>query len=243
MKFEIKGDNFPVLICNLDAGESIANQQGAMSWMSPNMQMTTNAGGTIGKFFSRAVTGESVFQNIYTAEGGAGMIAYSSSFPGTILPIQISSTRSIIAQKTAFLASELGVNFSIFIQKKFSSGFFGGEGFVMQKFTGNGMLFLEINGSIIEYDLSPNQSMLVDTGYLAAADETVSINIESVKGIGNALFGGEGLFNTRITGPGHVWIQTMPINQFANSLSKYIVKSNRRNRAIDVAGDTFDAFT
>lgn len=225
MQFEIKGDNFPVLICNLDAGESIANQQGAMSWMSPNMRMSTNAGGGIGKLFSRAVTGESIFQNVYTAEGGPGMIAYSSSFPGTILPVQISPTRTIIAQKTAFLASQTSVNFEIFFQKKIGSGFFGGEGFIMQKFTGNGMLFLEINGSIIEYDLAPNQSMLVDTGYLAAADSTISIDVESVKGIGNALFGGEGLFNTRITGPGHVWIQTMPINQFAGSLSKYIIKT------------------
>ena len=226
MNFEIKGDTFPVLICNLNEGESIANQQGAMSWMSPNMKMTTNAGGSIGKFFSRAVTGESVFQNIYTAEKGPGMIAYSSSFPGTILPVEISPVRTIVAQKTAFLASEMGVNFEVFFQKKFGSGFFGGEGFIMQKFTGNGMLFLEINGSIIEYDLAPNQSILVDTGYLAAADATISIDIESVKGIGNALFGGEGLFNTRITGPGHVWIQTMPITQFANSLSKYIIKTN-----------------
>lgn len=225
MQFEIKGDNFPVLICNLDAGESIANQQGAMSWMSPNMRMSTNAGGGIGKLFSRAVTGESIFQNVYTAEGGPGMIAYSSSFPGTILPVQISPTRTIIAQKTAFLASQTSVNFEVFFQKKIGSGFFGGEGFIMQKFTGNGMLFLEINGSIIEYDLAPNQSMLVDTGYLAAADSTISIDIESVKGIGNALFGGEGLFNTRITGPGHVWIQTMPINQFAGSLSKYMIKT------------------
>lgn len=225
MNFEIKGDTFPVLICNLNEGESIANQQGAMSWMSPNMKMTTNAGGSIGKFFSRAVTGESVFQNIYTAEKGPGMIAYSSSFPGTILPVEISPARTIVAQKTAFLASEMGVNFEIFFQKKIGSGFFGGEGFIMQKFTGNGMLFLEINGSIIEYDLAPNQSILVDTGYLAAADATISIDIESVKGIGNALFGGEGFFNTRITGPGHVWLQTMPITQFANSLSKYIIKT------------------
>lgn len=226
MNFEIKGDKFPVLICQLDAGESIANQQGAMSWMSPNMKMTTNAGGGIGKLFSRAVTGESIFQNIYTAEKTEGMIAYSSSFPGTILPIQISPSRTIVAQKTAFLASETGVNFDVFFQKKFGSGFFGGEGFIMQKFSGNGMLFLEINGSIIEYDLAPNQSILVDTGYLAAADATISIDIESVRGIGNALFGGEGLFNTRITGPGHIWLQTMPISQFASSLSKYIARGN-----------------
>ncbi len=226
MNFEVKGGTFPVLICNLREGESIANQKGAMSWMSPNMKMTTNAGGGIGKFFSRALTGESVFQNVYTAEKGDGMIAYASTFPGTILPIQISPTRNIIAQKTGFLASEITVNFEVFLQKKIGSGFFGGEGFIMQKFSGNGMLFLEINGSIVEYDLEAGQSILVDTGYLAAADETVSIEIESVKGVGNALFGGEGLFNTKVTGPGHVWLQTMPVNQFAATMSRYISTGN-----------------
>ncbi len=225
MNFEIKGDSFPVLMCHINEGESIANQKGAMSWMSPNMKMTTNAGGGVGKFFSRAFSGESVFQNVYTAEKGDGMIAYALTFPGTIIPMQISPTRSIIVQKTGYLASEMGVNFEIFLQKKIGSGFFGGEGFIMQKFTGNGMLFVEVSGSVIEYDLAPGQTIIVDTGYLVAADETVSIEIESVKGVGNALFGGEGLFNTKVSGPGHIWLQTLPMNQFASSLSPYMVTS------------------
>ena len=197
-----------------------------MSWMSPNMEMTTNAGGGIGKMFSRAFSGESIFQNVYTARGGAGLIAFASSFPGNIMPMQVSAGKSIVAQKSAFLASESGVDMSIFFQKKLGAGFFGGEGFIMQKLSGNGLVFLEIDGSVIEYDLAAGQSLLVDTGYLAAMEETVSIDIESVKGIGNALFGGEGLFNTRITGPGHVWLQTMPISAVAGSIRPFIPTGN-----------------
>ncbi len=226
MRYEIKGSPLPVVICQLENGEALKTEKGAMSWMSPNMEMTTNAGGGIGKMFSRAFSGESIFQNIYTARGGAGLIAFASSFPGNIMPMQVSPGKSIVAQKSAFLASESGVDMSVFFQKKLGAGFFGGEGFIMQKLSGNGLVFLEIDGSVIEYDLAAGQSLLVDTGYLAAMEETVSIDIESVKGIGNALFGGEGLFNTRITGPGHVWLQTMPISAVAGSIRPFIPTGN-----------------
>lgn len=226
MQYEIKGSPFPVVICGVNSGETIVCQKGAMTWMSSNMQMVTNVGGGISKLFGKALTGESIFQNEYTAQGGFGEIAFGSSVPGQILPIQISPSRTIVAQKTAFLASEKSVNMEIFFQKKIGSGFFGGEGFIMQKFSGNGMLFVEVDGSVIEYDLAPGESLLVDTGYLCAMDSTVSIDVEMVKGVGNALFGGEGLFNTRITGPGHVWLQTMPIPQFASSLRPYFPTSN-----------------
>lgn len=226
MRYEIKGSPLPVVICQLENGEALKTEKGAMSWMSPNMEMTTNAGGGIGKMFSRAFSGESIFQNIYTARGGAGLIAFASSFPGNIMPMQVSPGKSIVAQKSAFLASESGVEMSVFFHKKFGAGFFGGEGFIMQKLSGNGLVFLEIDGSVIEYDLAAGQSLLVDTGYLAAMEETVSIDIESVKGIGNALFGGEGLFNTRITGPGHVWLQTMPISAVAGSIRPFIPTGN-----------------
>lgn len=225
MHYEIKGTPLPVVICTLNAGETMKTEKGAMSWMTPNMEMKTNAGGGIGKAFGRMFSGESMFQNTYTALGGEGLIAFASSFPGMILPIQISPMRTIVAQKHSFLASEAGVDFSIFFQKKLGAGFFGGEGFIMQKFSGSGMAFLEIDGSLIEYDLQPGQSMLVDTGYLAAMDETISISIESVKGIGNVMFGGEGLFNTRLTGPGHIWLQTMPVSQVAGVIRPYITSS------------------
>ena len=151
------------------------------------------------------------------------MIAYASSFPGEIKAFQIDGSHEIVAQKSAFLASEAGVDMSIFFQKKFGSGLFGGEGFIMQKFSGNGMVFLELDGSIVEYELSAGQSMLIDTGYLAVMDATVSIDIETVKGLGNKLFGGEGFFNTRVTGPGKIWLQTMPVSSVAGAIAPFIV--------------------
>ena len=206
MQYEIKGGSMPVVVCTLQNGESVKTEKGAMSWMSPNMEMQTNAGGGIGKAFSRIFTGESMFQNIYTARGGTGLIAFASSFPGEILAIPISASRSIVAQKHAF----------------------GGEGFIMQQFLGNGIVFLEIDGSVVEYELQAGQSMLLDNGYLAAMDATVQLEIEKVSGIGNVLFGGEGLFNTKVTGPGHIWLQSMPINQMASVLRPYFVSENNK---------------
>ena len=221
MNYEIKGTPFPVGVVNLEAGESVVCQNGAMTWMSPNMKMETKGGG-LGKMFGRMLTGESLFQNIYTAEGGQGMIAFGSSCPGEIMALDMQPGMTIVAQKHAFLASAQTVTFETFFQKKVGAGFLGGEGFIMQKFTGTGMLLLEIDGSVVTYELAAGQSMLVDTGYLAAMDGTCSVDIETVKGVGNALLGGEGFFNTRVTGPGRVWLQTMPINQFAGSLIPYL---------------------
>ena len=226
MQYEIKGTPFPVVVCKLEANESVCCQRGGMAWMSPNMQMDTNSGGSVKKAFSRAFSGESIFQNKYTAVGGIGEIAFAASVPGNILPIQISAGRNIVAQRSAYLASTPAIENSVFFQKKIGAGFFGGEGFIMQKFSGNGIVFLEIDGSIVEYDLAANEAILVDTGYLAAMDATCSIDIESVKGIGNALFGGEGFFNTKISGPGHIWLQTMPISAIANSIRPYIPTGN-----------------
>lgn len=225
MQYEIKGTPLPVVICTLNDSESMICDKGSMSWMSPNMQMSTNAGGSVGKAFSRMFSGESMFQNIYTAKNGDGTIAFASSFPGEIIPIQVSNGNSIVAQKSAFMASESGVSMSIFFQKKFGSGLFGGEGFIMQKFDGNGTVFLEIDGSVINYQLAVGQSLILDTGYLAAMDSTVKVEVESVKGVGNVLFGGEGLFNTKVTGPGRIWLQTMPASAVAGVLAPFITSS------------------
>ena len=159
-----------------------------------------------------------MFQNRYSAEDSEGLIAFASSFPGEIRAIEITPERPIIAQKSAFLASTEGVKLSIFFRKKIGAGFFGGEGFIMQKLSGTGLAFVEIDGSIVEYDLLPGQTMLIDTGYLAMMEETVSMDITMVHGAKNVIFGGEGLFNTVVTGPGKVWIQTMPINKLLNLL-------------------------
>lgn len=209
MKYEIGGDTLPVVIVTLDKGETIHAERGSMSWMSDGLEMKTNAGGGIGKAFSRMFSGESIFQNTYTANKDGEFIAFASSFPGQIMAFDVSNG-AIIAQKTAFLARESSVNMSIHFQKKIGAGFFGGEGFIMQKFEGTGMVFLEIDGSIKEYELADGETLILDTGYLAAMTESVKMDIVTVKGVSNVLFGGEGLFNTKVTGPGHVWIQTMP---------------------------------
>lgn len=195
-----------------------------MSWMSPNMKMET-VGGGVGKVFGRMFSGEKMFQNRYTAQGGAGMIAFASSFPGSIRAFEIAPGRGIIAQKSAFLASEMSVEYSIFFQKKLGAGFFGGEGFIMQKFSGNGILFAEFDGHVIEYDLQPGQKLVVDTGHLAAMSDSCTMEIVSVPGVKNMLLGGEGIFNTEVTGPGHVWLQTMPVSNVAGVLRPYLPTS------------------
>lgn len=209
MKYELIGKPLPVVVVKLNTGESILSEAGAMSWMSDGVSMKTNTGGGIGKVFSRAFTGESLFQNVFTATKEGDFVAFSSSFPGEILAIDVAE-QPIIAQKTAFLAREETVDMQIHFQRKLGAGFFGGEGFIMQKFTGKGYVFLEIDGTLMEYNLEVGQSMLIDTGYLAAMEESVKMEISTVKGVGNVLFGGEGLFNTKVTGPGKVWIQSMP---------------------------------
>ena len=200
MKYSIEGEPLPVVICEMEANEMMITEKGAMSWMSPNMKMET-VGGGMGKMFGRMFSGESMFVNHYTAMGGPGMIAFASSFPGSIRAFDIKPGQDIICQKTAFLASTSKVELSVFFQKKASAGFFGGEGFIMQKLSGDGVAFVEFDGYIKEYQLSAGQSIVVDTGYLAAMDASCSIEIQKVPGVKNMLFGGEGVFNTVITGP------------------------------------------
>lgn len=221
MRYDILGEPMPVVQCELDAGESMITERGSMVWMSPNMEMSTNAGG-LGKAFGRMFSGESLFQNIYTARGGPGMIAFASSFPGSIRAVDITPDRPVVVQKSGFLASQQGVELSIFFQKKLGAGFFGGEGFIMQKLSGRGAAFLEIDGHAVEYTLQPGQQIVVDTGNLALCDATCSIDIQAVKGVKNMLFGGEGLFNTVVTGPGRVVLQTMPVSGVAAALIPYL---------------------
>jgi len=222
MQYTIIGEPMPVVQCQLQAGEAMKTEKGSMVWMSPNMVMETNAGGGIGKAFGRALAGEKMFQNIYSAQGGPGMITFASSFVGSIRAYQLTPGRSVICQKSAYLASEMGVELSIFFQKKLSAGFFGGEGFIMQRLSGSGMVFVEIDGYAVEYVLAPGQSMIVDTGNLAVMDDTCMIDIQQVRGFKNVMFGGEGLFNTRVTGPGRILLQTMCISNFASAIIPFL---------------------
>ena len=221
MQYELKGGAFPVVVCRLSSGESMITEKGSMVWMTPNMEMTTTGGGGIGKMFSKALTGESMFQNIYTARG-EGMITFGSSFPGQILPLEVTPGKSFILQKSAFLASEAGVQLSMHINQKLGAGFFGGEGFIMQKLTGNGIAFAEVDGELVEYTLAPGEQLVVDTGYVMGFELSVSMDIQQVKGLKNMVLGGEGLFNTVLTGPGKIWLQTMPISGVASALIPYI---------------------
>ena len=220
MNYEIKGGVFPVVVCQLSNGEQMITEKGSMVWMSPNMEMDTKGGG-VGKMFSKMVSGESMFQNIYTAKGD-GMITFGSSFPGRILAIEVNHGTNLIVQKSAFLAGEEGVELSIHFNKKVGVGLFGGEGFIMQKVSGNGVVFIEIDGDLQEYELAPGQQLVVDSGYLAAMEGSVSMDIQTVKGMKNKILGGEGFFNTVLTGPGKVWLQTMPISNVANAIRPYI---------------------
>ena len=221
MRYEIKGSPLPVVEWTLEAGESIICEGGSMSWMSANMQMETSGGG-IGKMFSKAISGEKLFHNKYTATGSSGIIAFASSFPGNILAVEIAPGKEIVCQKSAFLAATPGVDVSIFFQKKLGSGFFGGEGFIMQKISGQGIVFLEIDGYVETKELAPGEQIVIDTGYLAMMSATCSMDVQMVKGVKNVFLGGEGLFNTVVTGPGTISLQTMPAYQVANSIRPYI---------------------
>ncbi len=227
MRYNIVGESLPVVICDVNPGEVIFTESGSMSWMSPNMKMETTSNGGIGKALGRMFAGEKLFMNKYTAMGGPGQIAFASTFPGSIRALQITPDKPMIVQKRSFLAGEAGVELSVHFQKRLGAGIFGGEGFIMQRLSGMGTAFIEIDGHCVEYNLAPGQSIVVDTGYLAAMEGTCSVDVVTVPGVKNVLFGGEGLFNTVVTGPGKVWLQTMPIYAVAGALSPYLMTNKQ----------------
>ena len=222
MKYQIVGDTLPAVICQLEPGEKMITEGGGMSWMSPNMLMETTSNGGIGSMIGRMFSGEKAFQNVYTAQGGEGMIEFASCFPGSIRAFEIAPGQEMILQKSAFLAGEVGIEMSVFFNKKLGTGFFGGEGFIMQRISGQGTVFAEFDVHVVEYELAPGQQIVVDTGHLAAMTASCQMDIRSVPGVKNMLFGGEGIFNTIITGPGRVWLQTMPISNVAGVLRPYM---------------------
>ena len=222
VKYEIKGGNLPYVVLTLSQGQQIICESGSMSWRSDNITMETSSNGGAGKVFSRMFSGEKLFQNIYTAQQDNATIAFSSSFPGAIMAIDIAPGKEIICQKSSFLAGTAGVELSIHFNKKIGVGLFAGEGFIMQKMTGNGKVFIEIDGSMEERYLQPGEKIVISTGHLVMMDATCQIDVETVKGLKNIFLGGEGLFNTIITGPGKVVMQSMPISKMANTLFPYM---------------------
>ena len=224
MRYNVEGDNLPVLKVYLEAGEQIQCEAGAMSWMDEGIEMQTSAGG-LGKMLGRMFTNENAFMNTYIASQ-TGEIAFSSKFPGSIRAVEITPGNGLIVQKGSYLASVGNLTNEVFLQKRFSTGFFGGEGFLMRKFSGTGLVFLEIDGSAHDYDIPTGSCKIVDTGYLAAMSESCSMEIRSVKGLKNMLFGGEGFFNTAVKGPGRIILQSMPISSTATVLYQFMPHSS-----------------
>lgn len=224
MTYEIKGGSMPVVECQLEAGEAMECEGGSMVWMREGIAMETKGGG-IGKMFSKLLSDEKLFSNIYRASKPS-MIAFGSSYMGSITAHEIAPGKEIICQSSAYLAATEGVERSVHFQENIGGGFFGGEGFIMQKIHGQGTVFLEIDGTAIEYTLGAGEQMVVDTGHLAVMDATCSLKVEMVKGLKNKLFGGEGLFNTIITGPGKIVLQTMPKNSLVSSILPLLPNGN-----------------
>ena len=222
MKYEIFGNTLPGVTVTLDKGESIITQSGGMAWMSDDIRMETNMKGGFLKGLARVFSGNSLFIATYTADSDGQEITLASTLPGEIKPLVIDGNHEYIGQKGAFLGSTPDVEISTFTQKSFAGGLFGGEGFILQKFSGEGTAWVELDGSIKEIDLLPGQKIKVDTSNVALFESTVEYDIESIKGFKNVLFGGEGLFLTTLTGPGKVWLQTMTVGDLAQRLIPYL---------------------
>lgn len=224
MEYEIVGGAFPLVKCKLNKGERMKDESGAMAYMTPGIKMDTNTGGGLLKGLGRALAGDTLFMNFFTAERDDEEIGFSSFFPGKIIPIKLEGSQSIIGQKSSFLAAEDGIEIDMYFRKKLGAGLFGGEGFILQRFSGNGMVFLEIDGDVVEKTLAPGETLIVNNGHVAALDETVDFDIQRVKGVKNIVFGGEGLFFAKMTGPGRVWLQTMPVCKLAEAIVPFIPK-------------------
>lgn len=218
MNYKIIGETVPAVEVNLNKGESMYTQSGAMSWKTPGIKMETNTKGGIMKGLGRMLSGDSFFMNTYTAEQDNQTIAFASTVPGAIMSFDLTGTPGLIAQKGAFLCAEPNVNLKVALTKKFSAGLFGGEGFILQDISGSGNVFLEVDGDKVVKELQPGETIQVDTGNVVAFEKTIKYEIETVKGFGNIFFGGEGLFLTKLTGPGKVVLQTLNFNDFAGRI-------------------------
>ncbi len=237
MEYSIIGTTLQAVIMELDPGETVYSESGGMSWMSGNIVMNTGTrGGGLGGVLKRVVTGESLFLVEYTSQGGKGIVAFASDFPGKIIPVNLVQGQQMIVQKQAFLCAERTMGLDIHFRRKLGAGLFGGEGFIMQKLSGPGVAFVCLDGEIVEYTLEANQILKVDTGHVAMYEPTVGFDIEMVKGFKNILFGGEGLFLTTLRGPGRAWLQTMPTMNLAKAIAPYVMRGSGGSAASGVIG-------
>ena len=226
MKYEIRGTVMQTVDCWLEAGQGVYTESGGMCWMSSNIEMATGAKGGLLKGLGRMMSGESFFLTTYTCNDGQGLVTFASEFPGKILPFELAEGQEIICQKDAFMAAEPTVQLAMHFRKKLGAGLFGGEGFILQKLTGPGTAFLEIDGELTEYDLKEGQTLKIDQSHLAAMDPGVNFDITRVKGFKNIFFSGEGLFLATVTGPGKVWLQSMPLANIAGKIASVLPKKS-----------------
>lgn len=222
ISYRIDGTIMQVVSIQLEPGEVIYSESGGMSWMSANVEMRTHSGGGLGKMLKRAVAGESLFITDFFVNSGRGIVSFASEFPGKVLPFDLKEGESLIVQKDAFMCAEKSVDLDMHFRKRLGTGLFGGEGFIMQRLTGPGLVFVEVDGEVVEYDLKPGQMLKVDTGHIAAYEPTVDFDVTLVKGLSNILLGGEGLFLATLRGPGKVWLQTMPMSKLANKIAQFM---------------------
>ncbi len=224
MEYQIRGTVLQIADIQLKEGESVYTEKGGMSWMSPNINMETNTKGGLMKGLGRVIGGESLFMTTYTCASGTGMISFASEFPGKIVPMHLKEGESIMCQRDSFMVAENGVDLKSEFQRKLGAGMFGGEGFILQRITGPGCVFLEVAGEITEYALKEGQQLKIDPGHIAFFEPTVKYDIERIKGVKNMIFGGEGLFLATMEGPGKIWLQSMPISNLAQKILPYVVK-------------------
>lgn len=228
--FQVVGSVMQALMIQLGRGQALYSETGSLSWMTEGIHMDTNFGG--GGLFgalSRVVTGESLFVVNYTTDRDGQLVTFSSDFPGKIIPVHLTQGQSMIAQKDTLLVAEKSVNMTVALQRRLGAGLFGGEGFMLQRFDGPGTFFASLDGEIVEYTLQPGQRLLVDTGHVAMFEPSITYDIQVVKGIKNILFGGEGLFFVSLTGPGRVWLQTMPLTKLAGAIRQYMPRAEGPN--------------
>lgn len=220
MPYQIIGTTLQAVVLELQPGQVVYSEAGGMSWMSGNVQMEAKSGGGLGKMLGRLVTGESLFIVEYTCSSSSGMVAFSNDFPGKVLPIELAAGQSVVVQKDAFMCAEQSVQMEVHWQKRIGAGLFGGEGFLLQRMTGPGLFFAELDGEIIEYTLESGQELKVDPGHVAMFEPSVSFDVEMVRGIKTILFGGEGLFLARLRGPGRIWLQSMPLTNLVKVVAR-----------------------
>lgn len=222
MKYEIHGTTLQTLDIYLSQGESLFTESGGMAWMTGDIDMSTNTRGGLMKGLARSLAGESLFLTTYTCQGAGALITFTPEAPGSIIPVELQAAESRICQKDAFMVAEESVQLEVHFRKKLGAGIFGGEGFVLQKLSGPGTAWIEIAGEVRSYTLKPGQTMRVDPGHIAMYEPSVGYDITRVKGARNMLFGGEGLFLATLTGPGKVWLQSLPLANLASTLSRYL---------------------